>query len=618
MKANWALYREVLSVLPRAAGRFLIFYAAVMGVLALMDGLALGLLAVVIAPLVSNSPLVLPLVGTLEGAQVLWPLALVCGLIVIKGFLALTLQWFATRRFSGYELDLGVRVFDGYIRAPWVERLRRNSSDLVRITDSSVSTTISGFLLPGASLIGEFMSFFSLILVLAIAQPFVGVITLVYLGAIALLLQLQISRRSKQAGLVALRYSLRSSRLITEMIGALKEVTLRGSAAEVAGVVRENRSHATRARANSQFLAQVPRHIMDVALIGGIVLVGAAGFVAGGNVQGAMASIALFGLAGFRLAPSLVRFQGVLQQLNVSAPHARAVLDEVRNSDRYMDAARSGDTDVLPAAPQVLRFDGVSFRYGPDAADAVRDVSLEIPFGAQVAFVGASGAGKSTMVDLLLGLIEPTGGAISVDDVPLSGVVNAWREQISYVPQEVSLFDSTVAQNVALSWHTGFDRDRVVSALEQAQLLPLIQAREGGIDGRIGERGLALSGGQRQRLGIARALYTVPQVLVMDEATSALDTATEAAVTRAIEALRGKVTTITVAHRLSTIRHADRIFFMRDGRVAAAGTFEEVVAAESEFALQAALAGLVDPESGAARIDPTRTRGSAEGDGEDA
>ncbi len=597
MKENWALYRKVLGVLPRSAGRFLAVYAAIMGALALMDGLALGMLAVVIAPLVSNSPVVLPFVGTLEGAQVLLPLALVCVLILLKGAFALTLQWFATRRFARYELELGARVFDGYIRAPWVERLRRNSSDLVRISDGSVSTTISGFLLPGASLIGDLMSFVSLIAVLAIAQPFVGLVTFVYLGLIALVLQFQISRRAKQAGRVALTYSLRSSRLITEMIGALKEVTLRGSAHELADIVRENRARATQARANSQFLAQVPRHVLDVALIGGIVIVGGAGFLSAGNVQGAMGSIALFGLAGFRLAPALVRFQAVLQQLHVSGPHARVVLNEVHNSDRYVEAARAGDSAAMPALPSVLRFDDVSFRYHADAADAVRGVTLEIPFGSQVAFVGASGAGKSTMVDLLLGLIEPTRGTISVDGVPLKQILNAWRAQISYVPQEVSLFDSTVAQNVALSWRADFDRERVRSALGQAQLLPLIETRDGGIDSRIGERGLALSGGQRQRMGIARALYTDPQVLVMDEATSALDTATEAAVTKAIEQLRGRVTTITVAHRLSTIRHADRVFFMRDGEVAAAGTFDEVVASESEFAIQAALAGLVSSDS---------------------
>lgn len=593
MKENWRLYREVLKVLPPSASKFLLFYASTMGVLSLMDGLALGLLAIVIAPLISQSPIELPVLGTLEGPELLIPLGLVCGLIVVKGMLALTLQWFATRRFAGYELELGVRVFDGYIRAPWVERLRRNSSDLVRISDSSVSTTISGLLLPGASLVGELMSFVSLILVLAIAQPLVGLVTLVYLGLIALVLQLQISRRSKQAGLVALRYSLRSSRLITEMIGALKEVTLRGTASEVADVVRENRSHATRARANSQFLAQVPRHVLDVALIGGIVLVGVAGFLTEGNVQGAVGSIALFGLAGFRLAPALVRFQGVLQQINVSAPHARAVLEEVRNSDRYMEVASAGDQQELPASPTHIELRNVGFKYSPDAEMAVRGVTLDIPFGSQVAFVGASGAGKSTMIDLLLGLVEPTSGTIAVDGVPLSAALNAWRAQMAYVPQEVSLFDATIAQNVALSWRSDFDRDRVIAALDSAQLLTLIEARDGGVDGKIGERGLALSGGQRQRLGIARALYTRPQVLVMDEATSALDTATEAAVTTAIEQLRGQVTTITVAHRLSTIRHADVIFFMRDGVVAASGSFDEVVAAEPEFALQAALAGLV-------------------------
>jgi ABC-type multidrug transport system fused ATPase/permease subunit len=163
------------------------------------------------------------------------------------------------------------------------------------------------------------------------------------------------------------------------------------------------------------------------------------------------------------------------------------------------------------------------------------------------------------------------------------------------VPQDVALFDASIAQNVALSWTEDLDRELVIESLRQAQLLGIVEAREGGIDAPVGERGLSLSGGQRQRLGIARALYARPLVLVMDEATSALDTATEAAVGKAIRKLHGKITLISVAHRLATIRDADRIYFMSEGRVAASGTFDELVAAVPEFALQAALAGLVDP-----------------------
>jgi ATP-binding cassette subfamily C protein len=594
MKELWSLRRRVLDLLPSPARRFLRGYSAALAALSILDGAALALLAAVITPIVARGTLTLPVVGRIEGAGLLVAVGVVCALIVLKGVLAVVLLRVATQRFAGYELDLGSRLFETFLRSPWVTRLSRNSADLVRLTDASVATTISGFLLPGSTLASELLSFLTLLAVLAIAQPAVAGISLVYLGAIGAVLYLWIGRRSREAGRVALRFSLKSSRLITEMIGALKEVTLRGRTDEAAAVVRSNRSRSTRARANAAFLGQVPRYVLESGIIGGFVIVGVVGYLTGGIV-GVTTSVALFGLAGFRMAPSIVRFQGVVNQLNVSAPHAQAILNEIELSERTTRPRVGGGEATLPAEPAAIRVRDASFRYTPDAPDVLHEVNLSIPFGSTVAFVGPSGAGKSTMIDLLLGLLDPTSGAVTIDDVPLADLTAAWRSRVAYVPQDVSLFDSTVARNVALTWTDDYDPDRVRSALARAQLLETVEARPAGIEAEIGERGLSLSGGQRQRLGIARALYADPLVLALDEATSSLDVTTEAAVTEAIRDLRGSMTIITVAHRLATVQSADTIFFLSGGRLVDSGTFTELVARVPEFARQADLAGLGDP-----------------------
>jgi len=594
MKAVLAAYNEVLTtVLPSSARRYLSFYSISLGLLAILDAAALGLLAAVISPLVSGTSLTLPVIGKIEGTTLFLMLGLVCLLIILKGVFSLLLTWFASRRFAKYELTIGNQLLDAYLSSSWLERLKRNSSDLIRIADSGIAGTNIGFMLPIATLPGEALTFLTVVIVLAIAQPLIALISLVYLGLIGLILFFWISRRAREAGRVVLRSSLRVSRLITEMVAALKEITLRNKTEEVAEVIRSQRVHTARARANIQFLGNVPRFVLDAALVGGFALVGTAGFLIGGESE-AVIAISLFALAGFRMAPSLQRFQAISTQVLTNLPIAQTVIKDIRESrslERETELRESSDLEEHPTA---LSFNSVAFRYSADGEPAVEDVSLTIPFGSTVAIVGSSGAGKSTMIDLILGLIEPTSGSITIDGTPISEVTRSWRSRVGYVPQEVSLFDGTVAQNVALSWTHEFDRDLVVSALTQAQLMPTIETRMGGIDGRIGERGLALSGGQRQRLGIARALYSQPLVLVLDEATSALDTATEAAVSDAIKALRGKVTTVTVAHRLATIKHADQIFFMSDGRVVSHGTFAELVAAVPEFANQAALAGLAD------------------------
>lgn len=585
--------RRLLPFLPRSARSFLLAFGVVSAVLSIVDVVALMLLALTLAGTITGGGIELPVIGAIPEDQLLWLILVLAAVVIAKSAANVWLQWIATRRFASYELAVGQELFGAYIRSSWTDRISRNSAQIVAMSDSGIANVIAGFLLPVTTLPGLVVTSVGVVGVIVFTQPLTALITIVYLGGIALLQYFILSGKTRQAARVARDSSLRVAALISGMVASLKEITLRDKAGEVSEVVRETRARTAQARANSSFLAAVPRFIFDAAIIGGFIVVGAAAFLTNaGRMDATISAVALFGIAGFRLVPSLTGFQTVLTRTMTSAPYVDTVISDIEASKKFLADREVLGKQPLPGEPRLLELHDVGFTFPGADRPAVDGLDLRIPMGATVGIAGASGAGKSTLVDLLLGLLTPTRGTIVIDGRPLVDVMAAWRSHVGYVPQEVTLFDGTIAQNIALTWGDDLDLLRVEQAARRAQLWDVVQQRADGLGTRVGERGLTLSGGQRQRLGIARALYNDPLILVLDEATSALDTRTEADVAAAIHDLRGDVTVIAVAHRLSTIKDSELVLFMKDGTVTAQGTFEQVVAESPDFAAQAKLAGL--------------------------
>jgi ABC-type multidrug transport system fused ATPase/permease subunit len=306
--------------------------------------------------------------------------------------------------------------------------------------------------------------------------------------------------------------------------------------------------------------------------------------VIGGSVGSMMASLILFVGAAFRLMPSLNRIVSAALNIKQSSIQVSSVLQAL---DEF-DPSREVDRDANLAAPefkQSIVLSNISYRYPASDKISLDHVSLTIPKGQSVAFVGPSGAGKTSLVDLLLGLLPDYEGDIQVDGTVLqTDSISQWRKKFGYIPQMIYLSDDSIRRNIAFGLPDDeIDDQKIFRAVKAAQLQDVIDAMPDGVDTVVGDRGARLSGGQRQRIGIARALYNDPEILILDEATSALDNETEREVTRAIESLSGTKTLILIAHRLSTVVRCDKIFFLRAGQVEASGSYDELIASSEAF-----------------------------------
>ncbi|MHB1163649.1 MAG: ABC transporter ATP-binding protein [Candidatus Nanopelagicales bacterium] len=454
-------------------------------------------------------------------------------------------------------------------------------------------------LLAGVSIILSELAVLVLIgTALLFIDPVMTLATLAFFAILGVVMQRFLGRAASVNGSRRAEGSVEGQELLQEALAAHREIFALHRRGRYAGRINTVTSALSTAAAQTQFINEMPKLIYEAALVVGVLMLAVWQFATQELVP-AVASLTVFLAAGFRILPTMVRLNS--QMISVrglgALVHPTVVLArELAAGEDSLIAADEVDTpwrrDASGFVPGLV-IDSVTFTYPGREDPAVRDISLRIRAGQSLALVGRSGSGKSTLADLVLGIIEPEHGVVTIGGLSPADAITTWPGAIAYVPQAVMTFNSTVRDNVLMGLSTDeVTEDEVWEALASASLADLFRAEPEGLETMVGERGIRLSGGQRQRLGLARALLTRPRLLVLDEATSALDAETEDEITRAVARLSGSVTTVTIAHRLTTIQHADVVAYLEDGACVAWGTFDEIRRANESFERQADLLGL--------------------------
>ncbi len=509
--------------------------------------------------------------------ELVLPLTLTfCCAILVAGFMRMLLLWVSTRLSFACGADLGIEVYRKTLHQPFPKHVTRNSSEVISGIFTKSDTVIYGVILPTLLLVSSSILLLAILIALLSIDRTITLIAFIGFGAIYLVIILSSRRKLAVNSARIASESTQVIKSLQEGLGGIRDILLEGNQQVYCDIFQKADLTLRRAQGSNQFISAFPR--FGVETLGMLLISGLAYRMASNDNSGGVAIPVLGALAlgAQRLLP-------VLQQLYASWTNIRASQSSLQDLLELLDQPLSPNSvrseQILLPFQRSLKLDRISFRYGETLPWILKDLSLEIRAGEKVGFVGASGSGKSTMLDIVMGLLAPTRGCISVDGVTINeSNVRGWQLHIAHVPQYIFLADSTIAENIAFGVPSNqINMERVRKAATQAQISTVIDAWPNGFDTRVGERGTRLSGGQRQRLGIARALYKRADVIILDEATSALDTATELGVMQAINALDANLTILIVAHRLSTLSSCDQIVEIGRGRVLRSGSYRDIV-----------------------------------------
>jgi ABC-type multidrug transport system fused ATPase/permease subunit len=449
------------------------------------------------------------------------------------------------------------------------------------------------------------MSVALMLVMLLAVMPAATLAATIYFAVIVLVVQKILGKISKNVGKTNQRTGWMKTRTLMEALQGFREIVMHDAQDEFVTRYRSHSIANIESGRRENILASLPKQIFETMTILGVALL--LGWVVwSGSAQAAIPTLTLFLAVIIKLLPTMSALSAQIGNIRVGQAGLALIAETLRTESIPEEEGDAGDLSPAELPParavvEAIEIDSLSFHYPDGEGNVLSDITLNVPQGSSLALCGLSGSGKTTLVDIILGLIPPTSGHVRVDGLNTSQAGSAWHRQVAYVPQDVYIVDDTIAANIAFGLPEGtWDMDRIRRCAERAQLEDVIQTAPNGLDTRLGERGSLISGGQRQRIGIARALYRNPAVLVLDEATSALDNETERRITRTIESLSGDITTILVAHRLSSVRNVDSLVFLESGRITGQGTFDEVSDTCPGFARLVTLGRLDGPGEDAA------------------
>lgn len=506
---------------------------------------------------------------------------LICAIVMVLVFFVknIYMLWFVFYKSSFIRrchAELAMRLLDGYLRRDYLYHVQRSSSTILRNINQDVGQIFAGVFPSVLSIMVDGLMSGALLALILWSMPWQGWMIIAGFGALSVGAYRVTQRKNAQIGAEQRHHSGEMVKWAIQGLGSIKETKVMNKEDYFLAMFRSHMMGFARTGAAHSITRELPRQIIE--LCGVVVMLGITLLLAYREQESAtiLPTLSLFAVSTFRMLPALNRITSALSSIRFYRSTLRGICQDLTDDAIDTHQPRTPPPTVALFSDEIeLR--EVCFRYPEAEQDVLSGLSLSIKRGESVALVGSSGAGKTTAVDVLLGLLRPRSGQLLIDGSPLPEDARSWQQQIGYISQPIYLLDDSVRRNVAFgSPDDQIDEMRVWAALRSAQLDAVVRELPQRLDTRLGEAGVRLSGGQRQRIGIARVLYRDPPILIFDEATSALDPATELEITQAIEGLYGQKTILIIAHRLGTIRRCDKIIVLDGGAVAAVGTFDEL------------------------------------------